>query len=161
MVAILDICAALPGLALSAGSPVIEQGKKRGSLFVLVEGSVTVERDGVTLARLDQPGTIFGEMSSLLDQPAATTVRTTVDSTFLVAERGAEFLAATPEAVIEVARALAQRIELLTGYLADVKHQFADLGGHMAMIDEVMTTLIHDQLPVVRPGSVRMPETDY
>ena len=110
---------------------------------------------------MSAPGSIFGEMSSLLDQPAATTVRATVDSTFLLAEDGAAFLASTPEAVIEVARALAVRLEVLASYLADVKQQFAEHGGHLAMVDEVMRTLVHDTLPEVRPGSVRMPEADY
>ena len=161
MASILDICASLPRVVIPRGSNVIEQGKRRGSLFILVEGSVLVERDGVTLAELERAGTIFGEMSSLLDRPAATTVRTTVDSTFLMAEDGAAFLAATPDAVIEVARALAVRIEMMTSYLAEVKHQFAEQEGHLSMVDDVMKTLIHDTLPEVQPGSVRMPEIEY
>jgi len=161
MAPILDICAGLPRTVIPTGSFVIEQGKKRGSLFVLVDGAVAIEHDGVVVAEVAQPGAIFGEMSTLLDRPASTTVRATVDSTFLIAEQGGAFLAATPEAVIEVARALATRLEMLTSYLADAKQQFADQGGHVAVMDDVIRTLIHDRLPVVEPGSIRMPETDY
>ncbi len=161
MTDLLDRCASLPTVDVPAGSTVIEQGKKLGSLFVLVHGGVTLERDGVTIAQIEAPGSIFGEMSSLLDRPASASVRASVDSTFLMARDGAAFLADRPDVVILVARALALRLDGLTGYLADVKHQFADMGGHLGMLDEVMTTLMHDTMPTVQPGSARMPDLDY
>jgi CRP-like cAMP-binding protein len=158
---ILAVCAGLPRIVIPTGSHVIEQGAKRGALFVLVEGAVIIDSDNIPVAEISEPGAIFGEMSSLLDRPASTTVTATVDTTFLFAERGAAYLAATPEAAIEVARALAERLEQLTSYLSDTKLQFAEFGGHVALMDDVMKALIHDKLPVVRPGSVRMPETEY
>ncbi len=158
---ILDIVRDLPTVGVAAGDYLIEQGKKRGALFVLIDGAVTISSYGVTVAEVSEPGAIFGEMSSLLDRPATATVTATVDSRFHVAQRGGEYLTATPEVAIEVARALAERLELLTSYLADIKEQFAESGGHLALVDGVMRSLIHEKLPVVRPGSVRMPETDY
>jgi CRP/FNR family cyclic AMP-dependent transcriptional regulator len=158
---ILQVCSDLPTLDLAAGSTVIEQGRKRGALFVLVDGAVTITSDGVVVAGVSEPGAIFGEMSSLLDRPATTTVTVVRDSTFLVAERGGAYLAATPDAAIEVSRALAERLELMTSYLADITVQFAEHGGHGALVGDVMRTLIHDALPTVRPGSVRMPEVEY
>ncbi len=158
---ILELCHDLPRTVIGAGADVIEQGRKLGSLFILVEGAATVSRDGVVVAVLSEPGTVFGEMSTLLDQPATATVTATVDCTFLVARDGAAFLEQTPGATAEVARALAHRLELLTGYMADVSRQFAGRDGHLGLVGEVMRSLIHEQLPVVRPGSVRMPEVDY
>ena len=161
MADILEVCHDLPLVVVPAGSNVIEVGKKLGSLFVLVEGAVAIERDGMTVAELREPGAILGEMSVLLDRPASTTVRATVESAFLVARDGATYLVQRPDVAIEVARALATRLEALTSYLADVKHQFAEHPGHMALVHEVMKTLIHDKLPVVQSGSVRMPEVEY
>jgi CRP-like cAMP-binding protein len=158
---ILDIVRDLPTVGVAAGDYLIEQGKKRGALFVLIDGAVTISSYGVTVAEVSEPGAIFGEMSSLLDRPASASVRASVDSTFLMARDGAAFLADRPDVVILVARALALRLDGLTGYLADVKHQFADMGGHLGMLDEVMTTLMHDTMPTVQPGSARMPDLDY
>lgn len=158
---IIDGCAHLPRITMPAGNVVIEQGQPYGTVLVLVEGGVVVERDGLTIARVEQPGSIFGEMSSLLGRPATATVRTTVDTTFLVAENGEEFLLERPDIVMAVARTLANRLDNLTGYLADVKRQFGDQANHLGMLDDVMHTLIHNETPAVQPGSARMPELDY
>jgi CRP/FNR family transcriptional regulator, cyclic AMP receptor protein len=158
---IIDGCAHLPRIVVPAGNVVIEQGRPFGTVLVLVEGGVVVERDGLPIARVDQPGSIFGEMSSLLGRPATATVRTTIDSTFLVAEDGEQFLLERPDIVITVARTLAIRLDNLTGYLADVKRQFGDQANHLGMLDDVMQTLIHNKAPAVQPGSARMPELDY
>ncbi len=158
---IIDGCAHLPRIIVPAGNVVIEQGQPYGMVLVLVAGGVVVERDGLSIARVDQPGSIFGEMSSLLGRPATATVRTTIDSTFLVAEDGEQFLLDRPDIVITVARTLAIRLDNLTGYLADVKRQFGDQANHLGMLDDVMQTLIHNETPAVQPGSARMPELDY
>ncbi len=158
---IIDGCAHLPSIVVPAGNVAIEQGRPFGTVLVLVEGGVVVERDGLSIARVDQPGSIFGEMSSLLGRPATATVRTTMDSTFLVAEDGEQFLLERPDIVMTVARTLAIRLDNLTGYLADVKRQFGDQANHLGMLDDVMQTLIHNETPAVQPGSARMPELDY
>jgi CRP/FNR family transcriptional regulator, cyclic AMP receptor protein len=158
---IIDGCAHLPRIVVPAGNVAIEQGRPFGTVLVLVEGGVVVERDGLSIARVDQPGAIFGEMSSLLGRPATATVRTTMDSTFLVAEDGEQFLLERPDIVMTVARTLAIRLDNLTGYLADVKRQFGDQANHLGMLDDVMQTLIHNETPAVQPGSARMPDLDY
>ena len=158
---LLGSCSDLPRTTVAAGTTVIEQGRKLGSLFVLVAGEVSLERDGVAIANIAEAGSIFGEMSSLLDRPASATVRATVDTTFLVAADGGAFLIERPDVTILVARALALRLDSLSGYLADVKHQYGDQGDHLGLVHEVMSTLMHDKLPTVRPGSARMPETEY
>jgi CRP/FNR family transcriptional regulator, cyclic AMP receptor protein len=161
MSSIIEDCAHLPRLTVRGGDVVIEQGQRFGKVVVLVDGGVVVERDGTPVARIDAAGSIFGEMSSLLARPATATVRTTSDSTFLVAEDGEAFLSERPDVVIKVARTLAIRLDNLTGYLADVKRQFGDQTDHLGMLDDVINTLIHQETPPVRPGSARMPEIDY
>jgi CRP/FNR family transcriptional regulator, cyclic AMP receptor protein len=158
---LLDICADLPRLAVAAGSCVVEQGRRIGSLFVLVDGEVAVERDGVEIAGVKAAGSIFGEVASLLDRPAVITARAKVDSVFLVAEDGAAYLAERPEVTIVVARVLAARLDTMSGYLDDVKHQYGHQSDHLGLLHEVLGTLMHDRPAVVRPGSARMPETDY
>jgi CRP/FNR family transcriptional regulator, cyclic AMP receptor protein len=158
---LLDICGDLPRLASPEGSCVVEQGRKIASLFILVDGTVAVERDGVEIAVVKTAGSIFGEVASLLDRPALITARAKVDSVFVVAEDGAAYLAERPDVTIIVARVLAARLDTLSGYLDDVRHQYGHHSDHLGLLHEVLGTLMHDQPAAVRPGSARMPETDY
>ena len=75
----MELCAALPVVSTPAGGVLIEEGTRPNRLLVLVEGEVTIERDGTALARVDAPGAVFGEMSAVLGQPATATVRASSD----------------------------------------------------------------------------------
>ena len=48
-----------------SGHVLVPQGGKLGRLFVLRQGEVEVERDGVFINSISTPGSIFGEMSLL------------------------------------------------------------------------------------------------
>lgn len=161
MADLLARCDDLPREHVAAGDVVVEQGGRPGSLRILVEGALSIERDGVVLAHLDRPGTVVGEMSTLLDAPATATVRARDASTFLVAEDAGSFLVQRPDVLLDVARALAQRLDNLTGHLTDVKRQYGGEAGHLGMLDDVLSTLMHHQTPPVRPGSARMPDPEY
>ena len=154
-------CADLPTKTIDAGECLIEQGHDPGPLYVLVEGALVIERDGVAFARIDTPGAVFGEMAAVLGQQASATARVTEMSTFRVAEDPIAFLTERPGAALEVLRIAATRLDALTRYLADVKQQYADLAGHLGMVDQVLNVLVHHHSEPVRPGSAREPDPDY
>jgi CRP/FNR family cyclic AMP-dependent transcriptional regulator len=156
-VSLLDHCTQLPLRTLAAGETLIEEGDGVSSLYVLVQGTVVVERDAVAVARIDTPGAMFGEMSMLLDVPATATVRCETDTHVRVADDPQTFLTREPAAALEVARVLAGRVDGLTQYLVDVKQQYSDLDGHLGMLDTVLGALAFQQRPRSRPGSVRDP----
>jgi CRP/FNR family transcriptional regulator, cyclic AMP receptor protein len=158
---LLTHCAELPRRTVPAGALVIEQGAPGGAVLVLVDGTVAIERDGSRLAVLDTPGALLGEMSTVLDRPSSATVRALSDVTLLEAIDGAAFLTEHPEALLEVARTLATRLDNLTGHLVDVKRQYGGADSHLGMLDDVLSTLMHDQPRPVRPGSARLPDPDY
>lgn len=158
---LLTHCAQLPRRTIPADSLVIEQGAPGGAVLVLVEGSVSIERDGTRLAVLETPGALLGEMSTVLDRPASASVRALDDVTVLEAVDGASFLTEHPEVLLEVARTLATRLDNLTGHLVDIKRQYGGDGSHLGMLDDVLSTLMHHQSRQVRPGSARMPDPDY
>ena len=79
---LLDECDGLPLLTVEPGELVIRQGDPPGALWVLVGGGVTIERDGVSFARIDTPGAVLGEMSVVLGGPATASARTTERCTF-------------------------------------------------------------------------------
>jgi CRP-like cAMP-binding protein len=158
---LLTHCADLPSTALAAGETIIEQGQSGGSVYVLVEGTVSITRDGAQLAVLDTPGALLGEMSTVLDRPATASVVAVTDVTLLEAADGAAFLREHPDVLLEVARTLATRLDNLTGHLVDVKRQYGQDDGHLGMLDEVLSTLMHHQGRQVQPGSARLPDFDY
>jgi len=67
------------------GETVIVDGSKTGRLLILKKGTVTIEKEGTEIAKVTEPGAIFGELSVLLDQPHAANVRALESSQFHVA----------------------------------------------------------------------------
>jgi CRP-like cAMP-binding protein len=158
---LLALSSDLPTRAVAAGDVLIAEGSDPGVLYVLSSGSLTVERDGVAFASIDTPGAIFGEMSVVLGKPATATVRATTDVVVHVAADPEAFLLERPGAALSVLRTTAARLDGLTQYLVDVKGQFAELEGHLGMVDQILDTLVHHQVPPARTGSVRDPEGDH
>jgi CRP-like cAMP-binding protein len=151
----------LPLATIAAGDVLIAEGAAAGPLYVLVSGTVSVERDGVAFATIDAPGAVFGEMAVVLGKPATATARATTDIVVRVADDPEAFLMERPGAALSVLRTTAARLDGLTQYLVDVKGQFAELEGHLGMVDQILDTLVHHQAPPARTGSVRDPEGDH
>lgn len=68
---------------VEAGSVIVRQGDPGQEMFIIVEGDVVVERDGVTIAELGAGGH-FGEMSIVDDAPRSASVRAKTRSDLLV-----------------------------------------------------------------------------
>ena len=106
-----------------AGAELIQQGGKSGSLLVLKEGEVEVLRDGRFVSATHQPGAIFGEMSVLLDRPHSATVRALTDVQLYVIEDALAVLERHPSWLLQIARLLAQRVNVTTAQLVALKQQ--------------------------------------
>lgn len=148
----------LPVERVAAGEVLVVEGTRPGRMLVLVSGSTTVERAGAAFARIDTPGSVFGEMSAVLDRPATATVRAETEVLVRVVADPIGFLREHPDAALEVLRTTASRLDGLTRYLVDVKHQFAEVEGHLGQVDRILDQLVHHQGPVARPGSARDPQ---
>ena len=155
---LLQLAADLPAESLPPGAVLIAEGAEPGRMLVLESGTVTVERDGVAVARIDSPGAVLGEMSVVLDKPATATLRAASDVRVKVVADPQAFLLERPGAALAVLRTTASRLDGLTQYLADVKTQLAGQEGHLGMVGTILDTLVHHQGPVARPGSARDPE---
>jgi CRP/FNR family transcriptional regulator, cyclic AMP receptor protein len=66
---------------------VFAAGTKTGRLLILRKGAVVIVKDDIEIARVAEPGAVFGELSILLDKPHTAHVRALETSEFLVAER--------------------------------------------------------------------------
>ena len=59
-----------------------------------------------------------------------------------------------------IAMGLAERLNFVTTYLVDLKHQYGDAPG-LAMIPDVLRELAQRQAATARPGSARDPDPEY
>ena len=58
---------ALPLATFQAGETVLAAGSRTGQLLILKKGAVAIVKDGIQLARVAEPGAVFGELATLLD----------------------------------------------------------------------------------------------
>src|SRR5262249_60315694 len=98
--------AGLPVVKHRAREVVLTAGSKTGGLLFLRSGTVEVVKDGVQIASVNVPGSVFGEQAVLMDQPHTADVRTLVQSEFYVADAPA-ILAADPTVALYVTPHLA------------------------------------------------------
>jgi CRP/FNR family cyclic AMP-dependent transcriptional regulator len=155
---LIALSADLPLETVPSGEVVIAEGSPPDRMLILVSGAVVIERDGVAFARIDAPGSVFGEMSVVLDRPASATVRAAQDVELRVVADPMTFFAERPGAAVAVLRMTAARLDGLTRYLVDVKQQFADAEGHLGLVDQILDRLVHHQGLTPRTGSARDPE---
>lgn len=149
---ILDKCAGLPEVQLAPGTVLLAEGEKSGRLYILIEGEFEVSHGGVQIANISTAGSVFGEMSVLLDVPhTASVTAVRASRAFLVADVET-FLRSAPQVLHHIAALLALRLQCVTGYLADLKRQFAERSDHFGMVDEVLETLLHQQRQEIIAG---------
>jgi CRP-like cAMP-binding protein len=150
----------LPLVEMDAGEEVISQGGPSGGVWILISGALQVFKGDVAVNTITKPGAIVGEMSVLLDTNHGATVVTTEPSALRYAENGHAFLLGDPEITKLIAIGLAERLNFVSTYLADLKEQYGEASG-LSMVSEVLSHLAERQVVTARPGSARDPDPDY
>lgn len=150
----------LPEQAFAPGEAVVVEGPSTGALWVLVSGELEVSRGDVVVNTITQPGALVGEVSVLLGAPFGATVRAVAPSVLRHAADGRALLALHPDITRWVAVGLAERLNVVTSYLVDLKQQYADAPG-LDMVSDVLRQLSQRPAVPARPGSAREPDPDY
>ena len=158
MHSVLESCDIKKKKLIAAGTVLLKEGSRTGYIYVLAEGMIEVLRGETQVAVVSEPGSVFGEMSVLLDTPHTATVRTLSSATMYAFDDAAGFLRSDPQIAFEIARLLAQRLNSATTYLVDLKRQYAGQGNHLGMVSDVLASLIHQQEAEFIPGSDRQPD---
>jgi len=141
--------AGLPVAKHPAGEVVLTAGSKTGRLLFLRSGAVEVIKDGVQIANVSAPGSVFGEQAVLLDQPHTADVRTLEPSEFYVADAPA-ILAGDPSVALYVAAILARRLEAANRSLIEVKRQLqagephSVIGKGVEKVEELLSYGVRD-----------------
>lgn len=113
---------ALPLVTYKAGENVLTAGSRTDLLLILKSGAVVVIKDTIEIARVAEPGAVFGEFSALLDQPHAADVRALEISQFHVAF-AADVLVKDPILLLYVAMVLARRLDAANQGVVKLKSQ--------------------------------------
>lgn len=150
----------LPEISYKPGEIVITEGGNSTGVWVLVSGSLLITKNGKEVNRVTQPGALVGEMSILLGVPDSATVEAAELCRMRYAEDGEALLTSNPRIIHLVAVGLAERLNFVTTYLADLKNQYGDAPG-LAMVPEVLQALAQATQKPAQPGSLRDPDPEY
>jgi CRP/FNR family cyclic AMP-dependent transcriptional regulator len=157
---LLSIAERSPRRSFAAGDVVLVDGGAVEGLYVLIEGALRVEKGGVAITTISQPGACVGEMSLLLGVPPTADVVATEPSVVAVIDDAPAMLD-EGGLTLALAQLLAGRLQVMTTYLADLKQQYADHDGGLGMIDVVLGRLLQGPGPRSELRSERDPDPEY
>lgn len=122
MASLLTLTFSQPTRNLAPGEVLIAEGDPGGDIFVLESGRLVVERDGVAIATIDEPGAMIGEMSVLLGRPNTATVRAERASAVRVIRDAIAYLERQPLVALRVAELLGRRLDATSAALVELQH---------------------------------------
>ena len=126
--------AALPLATYQPGETLLTAGSKTGLLLILKKGAVAIVKDGIEVAKVTEPGAVFGELSALLDKPHTADVRALEITEFHVASA---VLVQNPTSLLYVAAVLAKRLDTANQALIELKSQIR-VGRPRSVIDKTV-----------------------
>ncbi len=154
----LSLCQGLPERTFQQGDILMTEGGRDKLIYVLIEGAVDIYKRDVLVSSQFDPGAIYGELAVLLDVPHTATVKAATNCRTYLVEDANEFLRSHPDLSFQLASLLARKLNSITTYLADLKHQFQGRDDHLGMVDVVLESLLHEQVEDIEPGSDRYPD---
>lgn len=155
---VLSLCDGLPERRFEASEVLLVEGGQDNKLYILIDGEVEVLKGDTQVNIQGDAGAIFGELAILLNVPHTATVRAVIPSRVYVIEDAGAFFCAHPDFAFLLAKLLAKKLNSITTYLVDLKNQFQDQQGHLGMVDEVLESLLTQQVEEHTPGSDRYPD---
>jgi CRP-like cAMP-binding protein len=139
---ILEYCKGRKAESFKSGAILIKEGGDERKLFVLLEGQVEVLRKDTQVSYIEEPGSLFGEMSVLLDMPYSATVKALSAVKAYVIDDPIAFLSSQPEIALELAALLARRLYYTTSYLVDLQQQAAGRREDLDVVDKILAQLV-------------------
>jgi len=158
---LLALAADFPRRSLEAGEVLLVDGGSVEALYVLIDGSLRIEKAGVPIATVTDPGACVGEMSLLLGATATADVVAAEPSVLAVIENAGTMLEDQTDLALALARLLARRLQVMTTYLVDIKQQYADHEGGLGMVDVVLDSLMRSTGTRTELGSDRDPDPEF
>jgi CRP/FNR family transcriptional regulator, cyclic AMP receptor protein len=137
-----DLTADLPAQPLRPGETITTEGGRSGRLYVLESGTLSVERGGVVLTRIDTPGAVIGEMAALLDIPHSATVRAETVAQVRVLDDAAERLSQNAELALHIAMLACARLDATSALLVELRKESAGKASEQTLLGKIFTALV-------------------
>jgi CRP/FNR family cyclic AMP-dependent transcriptional regulator len=141
MASVLALTRSQPQRMLNAGEALITEGDAGGELYVLETGRLTVERDGIVIANIADPGALIGEMSVLLGVDHSATVRADGPSTVRVIEDAVSFLERTPLMALHVATLACERLDRTSALVVQLRKEADEKADDPGMWSRIFSAL--------------------
>jgi CRP/FNR family cyclic AMP-dependent transcriptional regulator len=138
---VLEKLSAFPIRVYEAGDVVIHESSTTERLWVLQHGVVDVVKDDVPLARVEEPGAVFGEMALILGRAHTANVLAVASSSFFVVDGAQAYLEAEPEMARYVLRVLAGRLDAANRFLIDARTAYLEAGQRHGVLDEMFSKI--------------------
>ena len=151
MASLLALTQTQPVKTLAPGDALITAGASGGELYVLQSGRLIVERDGIDIATIIEPGALIGEMSVLLGIDHSATVRAETPTSVRVIDNALSFLERTPLVALHVATLACARLDATSALLVDLKKETAGKTGEQTLLSRIFSALAE---PAPRRGEV-------
>ena len=136
--AVFERLSAFPILVFEQGDMVLAEGSATGRLLFLIQGAVDVVKDHWQIARVVEPGAVFGDMAALRGQPHSANVVAVQPSSFFVIDNAATFLRTEPLIALYVAVIQSGRLDAVNRYLIDARRQLIESGQQDTMFSAVL-----------------------
>jgi CRP/FNR family transcriptional regulator, cyclic AMP receptor protein len=132
---------ALPLETLPPGTQLTTEGTRSGQLYILESGRLRVTRSGVTLATIDEPGAIVGEMAVLLGTPHSATVVAETQTKVRVMAEAIDALIQHPELALHIATIACARLNTTSALLVEMQNQTTDQPREQALMRRILGAL--------------------
>ena len=139
---ILDICESSEPIEYARGDTILHEGKKAGVLFVLIEGKVDIVKGGHLLNTVSEPGSIYGEISMLLNVPHMASVKVVESSRFYKISN-TDPMFNSSDLSMQLALVLASRLHKITKYLVDMKDRSVESEEQFEMVCEALEKYLY------------------
>lgn len=128
-----------PTITIPEGDVILKEGHPVDTLYVLIAGEVEVLKGDTCVNRITEPGSIFGEMSYLLNQNASASLRAGKYTCLYKVDAG--FAWSHPEVFRYVAVQLAARLQANTQFLINLEDKLVKEGGKVQLATEIAAEL--------------------
>lgn len=125
----------------------MREGEQGGNLYILETGRLMVERQGVKIAEIKEPGAMVGEMSVLLGNESSATVRAERQCTIRVIENAIPFLERTPLVALHVATLACARLDATSALLVDLRKESAGKTQEQSLLNRIFSSLLTQPPP--------------
>ncbi len=135
------LAVSLPLETLVPGTHLTTEGTRSGQLYILESGTLTVQREGVNLATIDEPGAIIGEMAVLLGIPHSATVIARDAAKVRVVADALDTLSQNAEFALHLATIACARLNATSALLVELKGQAAGKAKEQALMSRILMAL--------------------